>query len=64
MTPEEQDRMQVLCERITKEQDQEKFVKLIQELNDLLDRKTQRLDTPARTQSPATTAQGPSQSTE
>lgn len=66
MTPDEQERMQFLCERIAKEQDQRKFVKLVQELNDLLDRKTQRLDLPARTR-PRTTpcqAQGVSQSTE
>lgn len=64
MTPEEQERMQFLCERIAKEQDQKKFVKLVRELNDLLDCKTQRLEIPARTQSRATLTQGPSQSTE
>ncbi|HEY4764554.1 MAG TPA: hypothetical protein VIH75_12825 [Candidatus Sulfotelmatobacter sp.] len=36
--------MQVLCEQIAKEQDHEKFVKLVQELNDLLDHKQQRLE--------------------
>jgi hypothetical protein len=66
MTPEEQERMHYLCEFIAKEQDQKKFVKLVQELNDLLDHETQRLDVPARTR-PRTTppqAQGVSQSTE
>jgi hypothetical protein len=37
MTTDEQERMQILCERIAKEQDQEEFVKLVQELNALLD---------------------------
>jgi hypothetical protein len=64
MTPEEQAHMQFLCERIAKEQDQKQFVKLVQELNDLLDRKTQRLDIPARTRPRTTPAQGASQSTE
>lgn len=44
MTPEERERMHVLCERIAKEQDHTKFVKLVQELNDLLDHKEQRLE--------------------
>ena len=46
MTPDERDRMNVLCEQIAKEQDHEKFAKLVQELNDLLDQKEQRLDGP------------------
>jgi hypothetical protein len=48
MTPEEQERMKSLCERIAKEQDQKKFLELVQELNDLLDRKNQRLDPSAK----------------
>ena len=44
MTPDERARMNVLCELIAKEQDHEKFVKLIQELNELLDRKETRLE--------------------
>jgi hypothetical protein len=44
MTPDERERMNVLCEQIAKEQDHEKFAKLVQELNDLLDHKEQRLD--------------------
>ena len=47
MTPEERERMHVLCERITKEQNHEKFVKLVQELNDLLEHKEQRLEDPS-----------------
>ena len=44
MTPEERERMNNLCERIVKEQNHDVFVKLVQELNDLLDHKQQRLD--------------------
>jgi hypothetical protein len=64
MTPEEQERMHFLCERIAKEQDQKEFVKLVQELNDLLDGKTHRLDLPAGTPPRTTSSQGVSQSTE
>jgi hypothetical protein len=48
MTPDERERMNVLCERIAKEQDHDKFVKLVQELNDLLDHKEQRLEGPSK----------------
>ncbi len=44
MTPDERERMHILCERIAKEQNHEKFVKLVQELNDLLDHKEKRLE--------------------
>lgn len=44
MTPEERERMHLLCERIAKEQDHEKFVKLVQDLNDLLENKERRLE--------------------
>ena len=44
MTPDERERMHILCEWIAKEQDHDKFVKLVQELNDLLDHKGQRLE--------------------
>jgi hypothetical protein len=47
MTPDEQERMHNLCARIATEQDQEEFVRLVKELNDLLDRKSLRLDRPA-----------------
>jgi hypothetical protein len=47
MTPEERDRMHLLCERIAKEQDHDKFVTLVQELNDLLENKERRLEDPA-----------------
>lgn len=47
MTPEERERMQFLCEQIAKEEDPAKFTKLVQELNDLLEHKVQRLERPA-----------------
>lgn len=50
MTPEERERMNVLCERIAKEQDHDKFVKLVQELNDLLEHKEQRLEDSSKKQ--------------
>jgi hypothetical protein len=43
MTPDERERMAVLCERIAKEQDHQTFTKLVQELNSLLDDKDRRL---------------------
>jgi len=48
MTPDERERMHVLCEQIAKEQNHEKFSKLVQELNDLLERKEHRLEEPAK----------------
>jgi hypothetical protein len=48
MTPDERERMQLLCEQIAKEEDPEEFTKLVQELNDLLEHKVQRLERPAR----------------
>jgi len=47
MTPDERERMHILCERIAKEQDHKKFIRLVQELNDLLDHKGRRLEHPA-----------------
>ena len=44
MTPDERERMRSLCEQIAKEQNREKFSKLVQELNDLLENKVRRLD--------------------
>jgi hypothetical protein len=38
MTPDDQEQIDILCAQIATEQDQEKFVKLVQQLNDLLDR--------------------------
>jgi hypothetical protein len=47
MSPEERERMNRLCEQIAKEQDHEKFVKLVQELNNLLENKEHRLEEPS-----------------
>jgi len=44
MTPDEREVMHILCERIATEQKHDKFVKLVQELNELLDRKRRRLE--------------------
>ncbi len=43
MTPDERERMAILCERIATEQDPKKFDQLIQDLNDLLERKHERI---------------------
>jgi len=43
MKPEERERMYELCALIEKEKDHKKFLDLINELNDLLDRKEQTL---------------------
>jgi hypothetical protein len=47
MTPDERERMQRLCEQIATEENRERFTNLVQELNDLLDHKVQRLERPA-----------------
>lgn len=44
MTPEERERMNVLCQRIAVEQDRDKFTHLVKELNDLLTLKDHRLE--------------------
>jgi hypothetical protein len=44
MRPEERERMYQLCAMIEKEQDRERFLQLIRELNDLLERKEHRLE--------------------
>jgi hypothetical protein len=51
MTPEERARMQFLCDQIAKEKDHNEFSKLVQELNDLLERKEHRLEDPAKKKS-------------
>jgi hypothetical protein len=47
MTPEEREHMNALCEQIAREQDHEKFVKLVQQLNNLLEKKEHRLEEPS-----------------
>jgi hypothetical protein len=44
MTPDERERMAILCERIAMEQDASALRRLIRELNELLGRKLQRLE--------------------
>jgi hypothetical protein len=46
MTPDESEHMRSLCEQIAKEQDREKFTKLIQELNNLLEHKERQVERP------------------
>ncbi len=43
MTPDERERMAILCERIAKEQDRAKFMELVEQLNALLEAKDRRL---------------------
>jgi hypothetical protein len=43
MTPDERELMAILCERIAKEQDPDKFTCLIHELNTLLEANERRL---------------------
>jgi hypothetical protein len=44
MKQEERERMHQLCAMIEKEQNRERFLQLIQELNELLQRKEHRLE--------------------
>lgn len=44
MTPEERQRMYQLCAMIETEKDRHRFLQLIEELNQLLERKEQRLE--------------------
>lgn len=44
MKPDEKERMYQLCAMIEKEQDRDRFLELIKELNDLLERKEHRLE--------------------
>ena len=43
MTPDERERMAILCQRIATEKDPESFDNLVQELNDLLEIKRKRI---------------------
>jgi len=45
MTPDDRERMYQLCSQIEKEQDHHRFLRLIEELNNLLERQEQRLET-------------------
>jgi len=44
MTPEEQSRLNELCQLIKDEKDNDKFHRLLKELNELLSRKGRRLE--------------------
>ena len=43
MTPDEREKMYILCEKIATEKDPEMFDKLVKELNELLDEKHHRI---------------------
>jgi predicted RNA-binding protein YlxR (DUF448 family) len=43
LTPDERERMAILCERIAKEQDLHRFTEFVEELNNLLEAKQRRL---------------------
>ncbi|HEX3819367.1 MAG TPA: hypothetical protein VHW45_03510 [Candidatus Sulfotelmatobacter sp.] len=43
MTPDEREKMHILCERIATEKDPKTFDKLVKELNDLLEQKHERV---------------------
>ena len=49
MLPEEQERMMCLCERIQQETDHAKFIALVRELNDLLERRKHQIEDRERT---------------
>ena len=44
MTPEERERMYSLCRQIAEEKSPPEFLRLVEELNDLLERKEHRLE--------------------
>lgn len=44
MKPDERERMYQLCALIEKEHNHQRFIELIQELNELLERKQERLE--------------------
>jgi len=46
MTPDEAQRMQLLCKQIEVEKSQEKFLELVKQPNNLLEGKNERLDHP------------------
>ena len=48
MTPDERERMAILCQRIAVEEDPNKFTELVDELNKLLERKEARLGSSAQ----------------
>lgn len=43
MTPDEREKMHILCQRIAVEKDHQKFTQLVDQLNELLEQKEARL---------------------
>ena len=43
MTPEEQERLNELCRRVVAERDPQKFDELVKQMNDLLEKKYERI---------------------
>lgn len=48
MAPDAREQIVILCQRIAVEQDRDKFTELVDQLNELLERKVQRLVTPSQ----------------
>jgi hypothetical protein len=44
MTPDEREKMHILCQRIAVEKDRQKFTELVDQLNELLEQKEARLE--------------------
>ena len=44
MTPDERERMMALCNQIAVEKNHDRFMELVQQLNDLLSRKERRME--------------------
>jgi hypothetical protein len=53
MTPDERERMAILCERIATEQDRKKYAEFVQQLIDLLGAKDRRLASQEQSQNSA-----------
>ena len=53
MTPDERERMAILCERVATEQDRKKYAEFVQQLIDLLGAKDRRLASQEQSQNSA-----------
>ena len=51
MNPDEREQMAILCQRIAVEQDRNKFTELVDQLNELLERKLRRFSAASKPQS-------------
>jgi hypothetical protein len=58
VTPEERSRMNALCAQMAIEKDQDTFIQLVQELNDLMERKVHRLNDPSSSEKRTDTTTG------